>query len=133
MAIDYDREPLVRYMPACTKSDVSREIPKEFKFKTPEGVELKYIAYYDGGTWDPEFSKVENYEKFMEAVQAFGWKDKTIYTIFASTLTSTAKDNWKTVVAKPEFSGENQTTDNFKKTWWAYLQKRFNCKKQRDV
>ena len=81
MTNDYDHEPLLRYMQAYTKADLAREKPKRFKFKPPGGLKSEYLIYYDDGTWDPEFAVVENYERFMDAVSAFGWQDKFTYNM----------------------------------------------------
>ena len=133
MASDYERPPLYRYFPAYTKIDLRDDRPHKIKWKDGQGCEMETLIYIDDGTHDIEFAVVENRERFDEAVDGQGWKDKVLFTVFPRVLRSIAREDWLAVVAQAKYQGGNQTTANFQKAWLEYLQKRFNCENPKAV
>ena len=133
MSDDYDRAPLFQYTATYTKASLYLERPHELKDRSAGGAELKHLVYKIDGTWDIEYCVVENLERFLKAVAAYGWTGQRIYDMYELTLEGTALDDWKTVIMMPQFSGANQTAQNFLHAFQMLMQLIFNCVKQRDV
>ena len=86
MSDDYDRAPLFQYTPSYNKASLYLERPHELKDRSAGGAELKHLVYKIDGTWDIEYCVVENLERFLKAVAAYGWTGQRIYDMYELTL-----------------------------------------------
>ena len=127
-----DMPPLFRYNPAYSLEDLSRLKPKEHSLRGTDNVSSKELLYIDTGNFDIEWAIQEHYLKILKVAKKLGWKDKRLFDEMEDHLSGQPLVHWKETVKKPEFSGNNQKTENFKPAWDAYMRLRFKMIKMKD-